>query len=848
MNKVHKNINWEDYPSVNTPVNARNLLIEDRAIDAIDDRVIVLNSTKFDKSEAQGLFKDVSLNRTNGVITFTMYNGATKTIDTLLEKIAVNFDYDSTTQRLIITLDDGEKKFIDLSALITQYEFLDSETLDFQVLSDGKVTAIVKNGSIQEKHLQPNYLADIKVEVAKAQSSAASAAESEISAAGSASAAGEKAAEASESANSSAASAETATQKATAAETSATNAANSATTAMTKANEASASASNANSSATSASDSAATATNKANAASTSAANAANSATSADTYAKKSQSYAVGGTGTRPGEDNDCAKKYYEQAKSISESLSGALRPMGTVAFANLPALSSASEGDMYNVSNQFTTTADFTEGSGTVIPAGSNVYKTADGKWDVLAGSPVTGVKGSSETSYRNGNVNLSPEDIGAVSKSGDDMTGDLAMSDADVIFTTMQASGGHARGMDFKNRDGTLFGSIGAMGTGGTFSRIYLSAGTDAPWAENNGLIIYSGSIKWKGANVVTEAAGVAKEAIKANTLKIGNDSAVFHWTGKEGQPPWVWGGEGAGNQYVYNPANFHVNTADNIAITHGNEICFDYNGDQDSIYFNYKLDNRNTASTAVKNYYFANGQENVSGVTLYADNFAGTAAKAVQDGIGNNIASTYLPLSGGTMTGSIITPANDNMGIIPATNNYGQIGSSEKKFYRMYASTFNGNLSGTATKATSDGSGNNIVNTYATKNELKNRDNSYDAYELYGSVAGGPVYMPGEYSGTIDYTKYSTIMLCFTNPYRSNVYCSTSVPTAAINTGSMYPTTLWCHSNAVPSKSGSATDAFSSTVTMSAKFEPYSKKWSLYIQPSCVGYVRLELICIKK
>lgn len=56
----------------------------------------------------------------------------------------------------------------------------------------------------------------------------------------------------------------------------------------------------------------------------------------------------------------------------------------------------------------------------------------------------------------------------------------------------------------------------------------------------------------------------------------------------------------------------------------------------------------------------------------------------------------SKYLPLSGGTMTGSIITPADDDLGIIPATNNYGQIGSSSKKFYRMYASTFYGDLEG--------------------------------------------------------------------------------------------------------------------------------------------------------
>ncbi len=79
------------------------------------------------------------------------------------------------------------------------------------------------------------------------------------------------------------------------------------------------------------------------------------------------------------------------------------------------------------------------------------------------------------------------------------------------------------------------------------------------------------------------------------------------------------------------------------------------------------------------------------------------GKALKALVDGKAElEHTHSYLPLSGGTMSGSIITPKNNNMGIIPDTNNYGQIGSSDKKFYRMYATTFYGNLSGNASTAT--------------------------------------------------------------------------------------------------------------------------------------------------
>ena len=94
--------------------------------------------------------------------------------------------------------------------------------------------------------------------------------------------------------------------------------------------------------------------------------------------------------------------------------------MGTVAFANLPALTDATAGDMYNISDEFTTTDDFKEGSGNAVPAGANIYKTSDGKWDVLAGTPVTGVKGAKENVYRRGNVSLSAANIGAVATGGD--------------------------------------------------------------------------------------------------------------------------------------------------------------------------------------------------------------------------------------------------------------------------------------------------------------------------------------------------------------------------------------------------------------------------------------------
>lgn len=186
MQKIYSRIKWENLPSEKTAVNESNLNKMDLAVDNLDDRVVAMDAAKVDLTKANELVKEILWDESNGTLTIVKMNGSQAMIDTKLEKLAVNFAYDSQKQQLIITLDDGTVQNVDLSSLITQYEFLDSDTIAFAIGSDGKVSAIVKEGSIQEKHLRPDYLADIKVESAKAVASAKSAGTSETKAAKSA--------------------------------------------------------------------------------------------------------------------------------------------------------------------------------------------------------------------------------------------------------------------------------------------------------------------------------------------------------------------------------------------------------------------------------------------------------------------------------------------------------------------------------------------------------------------------------------------------------------------------------------------------------------------------------------
>ena len=184
--KIYSRTYWENFPSENTAIDAMRLNNMEAGIDNLDDRVVAMDASKVDLTRANELVKEILWDESNGTLTVVKMNGSKAVIDTKLEKLAVNFDYDPQTQQLIIALDDGTKQYVDLSALITQYEFTDSDTIAFEIGSDGKVSAIVKEGSIEEKHLRPDYLADIRVESAKAVASAKSAGESETNAAKSA--------------------------------------------------------------------------------------------------------------------------------------------------------------------------------------------------------------------------------------------------------------------------------------------------------------------------------------------------------------------------------------------------------------------------------------------------------------------------------------------------------------------------------------------------------------------------------------------------------------------------------------------------------------------------------------
>ncbi len=104
------------------------------------------------------------------------------------------------------------------------------------------------------------------------------------------------------------------------------------------------------------------------------------------YSETSKSYAIGDTGIRDGEETDNSKYYSEKSKEYSNSWKGSLLPKGSVPFAGLPSSGNIA-GHMYNINEAFVTDSRFRDGAGYSYPAGTNVYRTSDNKWDCLSGT-----------------------------------------------------------------------------------------------------------------------------------------------------------------------------------------------------------------------------------------------------------------------------------------------------------------------------------------------------------------------------------------------------------------------------------------------------------------------------
>lgn len=140
----------------------------------IDDRYTKSQSDANLKNKTDPLIKSVGLDPQTGIWTFTKENGQTVTVDTNLEKIALDAKLDPETKEFVLTLADGTEQRVSLSSFVRFLEFVGSDEIEFATTGN-TVKAGIKSGSIAEDKLNPALFSRLDTAVSTAESSAANA-------------------------------------------------------------------------------------------------------------------------------------------------------------------------------------------------------------------------------------------------------------------------------------------------------------------------------------------------------------------------------------------------------------------------------------------------------------------------------------------------------------------------------------------------------------------------------------------------------------------------------------------------------------------------------------------------
>lgn len=299
------------------------------------------------------------------------------------------------------------------------------------------------------------------------------------------------------------------------------------------------------------------------AAPTAAQNAATSATNAQKWAEGTD------TDVTPLGGTHSSKGWANRAQEIAESLGAIYKPAGSIAFASLPALSADVLGNVYNITDSFTTTADFVEGAGDNYPAGTNVaivdvgtggshsykydvlsgvvdlsaYRTAAQQDVIDSGKQATLVSGTNIKTINNNSIlgsgNLALESLPSqTGNSGKFLTTDgtdASWSDKPLVNTATQSNSLAIGGSIGTNTGQTVVVGQNAQARYGSFCTAVGASATASIVGGSNGLAVgYNASVTKSYATQLGNGTNS-----DANTFKVGNANGNYELMSADGTIP---------------------------------------------------------------------------------------------------------------------------------------------------------------------------------------------------------------------------------------------------------------------------------------------------------------------
>lgn len=168
LSKYYSPFTWRDKPSIESPINAVHLNHMEDGINEMDNRILILAQDKADASDMANVFIDFDIDDNTGIMTFTRFDGTTKSRDTPMEKIILNCYLEDNN--FVLVLADGTKQKVSMAEFIDTYTFTNSDTIRFTV--NGKnVSADIPDGKITLSKLEPTIMSTIRQYTLDAQTS-----------------------------------------------------------------------------------------------------------------------------------------------------------------------------------------------------------------------------------------------------------------------------------------------------------------------------------------------------------------------------------------------------------------------------------------------------------------------------------------------------------------------------------------------------------------------------------------------------------------------------------------------------------------------------------------------------
>jgi hypothetical protein len=87
-------------------------------------------------------------NPATGDLTFTRHDGATLTINTIIDSLLSGWDYDFTTHEFVITKSDGTEIRIDAADLVKVYTGSIGDNIQISVAPNGTISAVLLDGTV----------------------------------------------------------------------------------------------------------------------------------------------------------------------------------------------------------------------------------------------------------------------------------------------------------------------------------------------------------------------------------------------------------------------------------------------------------------------------------------------------------------------------------------------------------------------------------------------------------------------------------------------------------------------------------------------------------------------------